>query len=143
MTKKIAPRAMMIGAMLASTLILNGTAAAQNAHRSVSSAQTAAIGSASNTTQFERISNAMSSVMLSEEFKRAERTNDVRTMRGILSGYGLQVLDPEPQLIPNCQPPYGTPYWAWANFNGVWMYGWVCLRNGGVGVSDPLIDFPE
>jgi hypothetical protein len=143
MTKTIAARAMMIGAMLTSTFILNSTAIAQNARRNASSPQTAAIGTASTANQFQKISNAMSGVMLSEEFKRAERTNDVRTMRALLSGYGLQVLDPEPQLIPNCQPPYGTAYWAWANFNGTWMYGWVCIRNGGIGVGDPLIDFTD
>jgi hypothetical protein len=144
MTKTIAGRTIMLGAMLASTLMLNSTANAQTGGRNGSSTRSAAIAGTSAPSQFQRISSAMSSIMQTEEFKRAERANDVRTMRALLSGYGLQVLDPEPQLIPNCQPPYGTPYWAWSNFNGVWMYGWVCLRNGGgIGVIDPPISLPD
>lgn len=144
MTKTITGRAIMLGAVLASTLMINGAASAQSGGRNGPSIRTAAIAGTSNPSQFQRISSAMSGIMQTEEFRRAERATDLRTMRALLSGYGLQVLDPEPQLIPNCQPPYGTAYWAWSNFNGVWMYGWVCLRNGGgIGVIDPPISLPD
>jgi hypothetical protein len=50
-------------------------------------------------------------------------------MRALLSPHGLQVLDPIPEMVPNCQPPYGYPVWTWIYYNGAWMYGWACLRN--------------
>jgi hypothetical protein len=143
MTKKIVARTMMIGAMLASTFILNGTATAQAAGRNASSSRTAAIGNASTATQLQNISNAISGVMLTDAFKRAERASDIRTMRALLSEYGLQVLDPEPQLTPICRPPYGVASWGWGNFNGTWMYGWICSRNGGTGLGNAPIDLPD
>ncbi len=82
----------------------------------------------SDSEQLQAVRTALSTVMLTDQFQYAELNNDVDTMRELLAPYGLGVNDNEPQLIPNCQPPYGYPVWAWHNYNGTWMYGWVCIR---------------
>lgn len=92
----------------------------------------------SDSEQLQAVRTALSTVMLTDQFQYAELNNDVDTMRALLAPYGLGVAGNEPQLIPNCQPPYGNPVWAWSNFNGVWMYGWVCLRGGTGVIEDPI-----
>lgn len=120
---------MIICAALAFFALIGGDAMAQ---------QRRASGSA----QLQAIGKALSTVMTTDQFRKAERNNDLATMRELLAPYGLGVADNEPQLIPNCQPPYGYPVWAWSNFNGVWMYGWVCLR-GGIGQIEEPINFVD
>lgn len=118
-------KTMLVCAALAFLVLIGGDALAQQRR-------------ASDSTQLQAMNKALSTVMLTDQFRYAERNNDVQTMRALLAPYGLGVAGNEPQLIPNCQPPYGYPVWAWSNFNGVWMYGWVCLR-GGIGhIEEPI-----
>jgi hypothetical protein len=53
------------------------------------------------------------------------------------------VLDPDPQMIPDCKPPYGCPVWGIVYiWKGQPAYGWVCLRNIGTPVDSlpPITD---
>lgn len=84
------------------------------------------------------VREALSTVMLTDQFRYAERNNDLTTMRELLAPYGLGVAGNEPQLIPNCQPPYGYPVWTWIFYNGQWMYGWACLRGGAEPIEPPI-----
>jgi hypothetical protein len=93
---------------------------------------------ASEAEQSTAMREALSGVMLTDQFRYAERNNDLKTMRELLAPYGLGVAGNEPQLIPNCKPPYGYPVWAWMNYHGVWMYGWVCLRGGAEPIDPPV-----
>jgi hypothetical protein len=141
MSNKFAARLVLIATVVGISLLINSQAIAQGANRASISAEAASpvksSGVKSSGIESSGIVEALSSTMRTEEFMRAERRNDVKTMRALLSSHGLQVLDPIPEMIPNCQPPTGYPIWTWIYYNGSWMYGWACLRT----ITPEPIDF--
>jgi hypothetical protein len=92
----------------------------------------------SETEQSLAMHEALSGVMSTDQFQYAERNNDLTTMRELLAPYGLGVAGNEPQLHLTCKPPYGYPVWAWINYHGTWMYGWVCVRASVQPIEPPI-----
>lgn len=134
-----AARTAIVAAVIALSMLIDCQAFAQSAARASAKSSVAAAPApaAADPTGSAGIANALATTMRTDAFIRAERANDIKTMRALLSRHGLQVLDPIPEMVPNCQPPSGYPVWAWIYYNGTWMYGWACLRN----IKAESIDF--
>jgi len=73
-------------------------------------------------------------VVNTAEFVGAQRRNDVVVMRRFLVPTGIEVVPMDPQNNVVCQPPVGTPGWAWIPYSlpKIGLYwGGVCLPMNG------------
>ena len=99
-------------------------------------------GNRSTTANLDYAKKAFQTIIQSKEFIAAEKTRDTTAMRRLLSGTGVVVADPTPELIPNCVPPYGTVVYGWVWVSGPGgphsVYGPYCSRGSTVTLHDPI-----
>lgn len=81
-------------------------------------------------------------IINSEEFQKAEKSNDIEAMKRMLKGKNITVVPADPQLVPVCTPPYGNLVWGWhwviGPNGGYFAYGQYCSKGGGSVKADLL-----